>query len=76
MFLKLTGGSGLQEIDESRLESGVGSRESNTYMDLANTRPFPFLLLPTLWASRNRARRRERGDGVRAVRVRPDRRSA
>ena len=36
-------------------------------MDLANTRPFPFLLLPTLWASRNRARRRERGDGVRAV---------
>ena len=33
----------------------------------AITRPFPFLLLPSLWASRNRARRRERGDGVRAV---------
>lgn len=28
---------------------------------------FPFLLLPALWASRNRARRREKGDGVRAV---------
>ncbi len=28
---------------------------------------FPFLLLPSLWASRNRARRREKGDGVRAV---------
>ncbi|MEO7134884.1 MAG: hypothetical protein ABI024_11765 [Vicinamibacterales bacterium] len=33
----------------------------------AIARPFPFLLLPSLWASRNRARRRERGDGVRAV---------
>jgi len=33
----------------------------------AATRAFPFLLLPSLWASRNRARRRERGDGVRAV---------
>ena len=31
------------------------------------TRPFPYLLLPTLWASRNRARRREKGDGVRAL---------
>jgi ABC-2 type transport system permease protein len=33
----------------------------------AIARPFPFLLLPSLWASRNRARRRERGDGVRAL---------
>jgi ABC-2 type transport system permease protein len=33
----------------------------------AITRPFPFLLLPSLWASRNRARRRERGDGARAI---------
>jgi ABC-2 type transport system permease protein len=32
-----------------------------------DTRAFPFLLLPSLWASRNRARRREKGDGVRAV---------
>jgi len=32
----------------------------------AITRPFPYLLLPTLWATRNRARRRERGDGARA----------
>lgn len=30
-------------------------------------RPFPYLLLPALWASRNRARRRERGDLVRAL---------
>ena len=31
------------------------------------TRPFPFLLLPSLWASRNRARRREQGDAVRGL---------
>jgi ABC-2 type transport system permease protein len=31
------------------------------------TRPFPYLLLPGLWASRNRARRREKGDLVRGV---------
>jgi ABC-2 type transport system permease protein len=30
------------------------------------TRPFSFLLLPSLWATRNRARRREKGDGARA----------
>ena len=30
------------------------------------TQPFPYLLLPSLWSSRNRARRRERGDGTRA----------
>ncbi len=29
--------------------------------------PFPYLLLPLLWASRNRAHRRERGDLVRAL---------
>ena len=29
-------------------------------------RAFPFLLAPSVWASRNRARRRERGDGMRA----------
>ncbi len=33
----------------------------------AITRPFPYLLLPSLWATRNRARRREKGDGARAV---------
>lgn len=33
----------------------------------AITKPFPYLLLPSLLASRNRARRREKGDGVRAV---------
>ncbi len=31
------------------------------------TRPFPYLLLPTWWASRNRARRREKGDLVRGL---------
>jgi len=32
-----------------------------------STQAFPYLLLPSLWASRNRARRRERGDLARAV---------
>ena len=32
--------------------------------------PFPYLLLPHVWASRNRIRRRERGDGSRAPAVR------
>ena len=31
------------------------------------TRPFGYLLLPSIWASRNRAIRRERGDGMRAA---------
>jgi ABC-2 type transport system permease protein len=31
------------------------------------TQPFPYLLLPTFWAARNRARRREKGDAARAV---------
>ncbi len=31
-----------------------------------STPPFPFLLLPQLWASSNRARRRQRGDFMRA----------
>jgi ABC-2 type transport system permease protein len=31
------------------------------------TRPFPYLLLPSLWASRNRARRREQGDLLRGL---------
>jgi ABC-2 type transport system permease protein len=31
------------------------------------TRPFPYLLLPHVWASRNRARRRERGELPRAL---------
>jgi ABC-2 type transport system permease protein len=30
-------------------------------------KPFPYLLLPSLWSTRNRARRRERGDLSRAV---------
>jgi ABC-2 type transport system permease protein len=29
--------------------------------------PFPYLLLPSVWASRNRARRRQRGDLIRGV---------
>ena len=35
--------------------------------DFAQGKPFPYLLLPSLWASRNRARRRERGDMTRAL---------
>ncbi|HEY2941620.1 MAG TPA: hypothetical protein VGN09_04215 [Vicinamibacteria bacterium] len=31
------------------------------------TQPFPYLLLPTVWAIRNRARRREEGDGTRVA---------
>lgn len=31
------------------------------------TRPFPYLLLPMWWASRNRARRREKGDLLRGL---------
>ena len=31
------------------------------------SQPFPYLLLPAIWASRNRARRRQRGDAIRAV---------
>jgi ABC-2 type transport system permease protein len=30
-------------------------------------KPYPYLLLPSVWASRNRAHRRERGDLVRAM---------
>ncbi|MEP6782543.1 MAG: hypothetical protein ABI983_02675 [Acidobacteriota bacterium] len=33
----------------------------------AMTRPFPYLLLPSFWATRNRTRRREKGDSMRAV---------
>ena len=29
--------------------------------------PYPYLLLPHLWASRNRAKRRQRGDGTRGL---------
>src|SRR5258708_6527993 len=29
--------------------------------------PFPYLLLPSIWASRNRAQHRERGDVLRAL---------
>ncbi len=31
------------------------------------SQPFPYLLLPALWSSRNRARRQQRGDAVRAL---------
>jgi ABC-2 type transport system permease protein len=33
----------------------------------AMTRPFPYLLLPSIWASRNRVRRREKGDLLRGI---------
>jgi ABC-2 type transport system permease protein len=31
-----------------------------------SSQPFPYLLLPALWSSRNRARRKQPGDGLRA----------
>ena len=31
------------------------------------TQAFPWLLLPVFWSARNRSRRRERGDGLRAA---------
>ena len=34
---------------------------------VATNQPFPYLLLPSIWASRNRAHRRERGDLFRAL---------
>src|SRR5205085_4341440 len=34
---------------------------------IAQAKPFSYLLLPALWSSRNRARRRERGDLIRGV---------
>ena len=37
-----------------------------TLPEAQGARAFPFLLAPSFWASRNRARRRERGDGLRA----------
>ena len=45
-----------------RLRSGQAGLGAGTA-----PRAFPFLLLPALWASRNRARRRERGDFLRAL---------
>lgn len=36
-------------------------------MSAPSPAPFPFLLSPTVWASRNRARRRQRGDLTRGV---------
>jgi len=35
-------------------------------MRSSEVRAFPFLLAPSVWSARNRARRRERGDGMRA----------
>jgi ABC-2 type transport system permease protein len=35
--------------------------------DVAQAKPFPYLLLPSAWSSRNRARRRERGDLTRGM---------
>ena len=65
VFLKLTGGSGLQEIEEiCDLERVARSRRFAV----------SYLLLPSFWASRNRARRRERGDLARGDAVRRHRR--
>jgi hypothetical protein len=45
---------------------GLGTGKS-TAAAQTSLRAFPFLLLPALWASRNRARRRERGDFLRSA---------
>lgn len=49
---------------------GLGAGGAATWPGLRprdEIRPFTFLLLPGLWASRNRARRRERGDLLRGL---------
>jgi ABC-2 type transport system permease protein len=43
-------------------QAGLGARPIHVAV-----RPFPFLLLPSLWAAGNRARRRERGDLLRGL---------
>ncbi|MFN8093037.1 MAG: hypothetical protein U0599_12605 [Vicinamibacteria bacterium] len=63
---ELRGGSGAR--DEAltqvflRLTGGAGFRE-----DRGMRQAYPFLLLPSVWRARNRARRRERGDGLRSA---------
>ncbi len=39
----------------------------NAECRMVKPQPFPYLLLPALWSSRNRVRRRLRGDGLRAA---------
>jgi ABC-2 type transport system permease protein len=51
-----------EEVREVRGVQGV--RE---VLGVREVRPFPYLLLPSLWASRNRITRRERGDLTRAM---------
>src|SRR5262249_33756616 len=42
-------------------------RPAGNRRNRVTTRPFPYLLLPHVWATRNRARRRERGAVARAA---------
>src|SRR5688572_25436059 len=48
-------------------ERSPGDRGDRMNGASAIARPFPYLLLPSLWATRNRARRREGGDTARAA---------
>src|SRR5262249_25351683 len=48
-------------------EADWRQRPAGDRRDRLMTRPFPYLLMPHLWASRNGARRRERGDLSRAI---------
>src|SRR5262245_28940988 len=49
------------------MRSSEGRPEGLRYELTVTTQAFPYLLRPSLWASRNRARRREPGDGTRAL---------
>jgi hypothetical protein len=57
----------------ARDDTDVGLPQTDRRQRAAGTRrdrmkvPFPYLLLPHVWSSRNRARRRERGDLTRGV---------
>src|SRR4029077_15770250 len=51
---------GVPEADRRKRPSGERRRPPMV-------RPHPYLLLPSLWSTRNRARRRERGDSSRAL---------
>ncbi len=57
-------GSAVQRPGTRGPQSGAGPAGAATH---ACPRAFPFLLLPVVWSSRNRARRRHRGDLMRAV---------
>lgn len=66
MAEELTGASGWRLAASSATLPLPGQRPPALGHAGVATRPFLFQLLPSLWASRNRARRREKGDLLRA----------